>query len=231
MAFSWFTRRSAPDQGRRARASERFSAAGLSCALGDVMDLSTTGVRLRGSGSPKVALGEMVTITIGSDIQSVKVQARVVWTRRRGITSNEVGLQFVNVKRGIAAALVQLAKYGFITTDPAAAVTAEQEPYVDPGAPGAAQGARPTAEEAARRPLTVSIEVEDLYAMLGVPRDADEEMIRKAYHQRALTVHPDRNPDPQAAKRFADLSKACSVLRDPEKRARYDAMLNSSRAA
>jgi len=63
----------------------------------------------------------------------------------------------------------------------------------------------------------------DYYEILGVPRDADAEAIKRAYRKLALRYHPDRNPDdPQAAERFREATEAYEVLRDPEKRARYD---------
>ena len=63
----------------------------------------------------------------------------------------------------------------------------------------------------------------DYYEVLGIARDADEAAIRKAYRALAKESHPDRNPnDPQAAERFKEATEAYEVLRDPERRARYD---------
>jgi len=63
----------------------------------------------------------------------------------------------------------------------------------------------------------------NLYAALGVPRDADEDQIRKSYRQLARRYHPDVNPnDKKAEERFKEISFAYDVLSDPEKRARYD---------
>jgi DnaJ-class molecular chaperone len=63
----------------------------------------------------------------------------------------------------------------------------------------------------------------DLYANLGVPRDADEETIRKAYRKLARRHHPDVNPDDKAAEeKFKEITRAYDVLSDPEKRRNYD---------
>jgi curved DNA-binding protein len=62
----------------------------------------------------------------------------------------------------------------------------------------------------------------DYYEALGVPRDASEEDIRRAYRRLARQNHPDVNKDPEAEQRFKEISEAYEVLRDPEKRARYD---------
>ncbi|GBD11058.1 Chaperone protein DnaJ [bacterium HR23] len=62
----------------------------------------------------------------------------------------------------------------------------------------------------------------DYYEVLGVPRDATEEEIRKAFRRLALEWHPDRNKDPQAAERFKEINEAYQVLSDPQQRALYD---------
>lgn len=66
----------------------------------------------------------------------------------------------------------------------------------------------------------------DPYQVLGVARDADAEAIRRAYRERALRDHPDRNPgDAAAEERFKDASEAYATLRDPDARRRYDAFV------
>jgi curved DNA-binding protein len=62
----------------------------------------------------------------------------------------------------------------------------------------------------------------DYYETLGVPREATAEEIRRAYRKLARSYHPDINKDPGAGDRFKEVSEAYEVLRDPEKRERYD---------
>lgn len=64
----------------------------------------------------------------------------------------------------------------------------------------------------------------DYYSILGVPRDADEKKIKKAYKELALKWHPDRNPDKkeEAEEKFKNIAKAYAVLTDPEKKRIYD---------
>ena len=63
----------------------------------------------------------------------------------------------------------------------------------------------------------------DYYEVLEIPRDADEETIKRSYRRLAMQYHPDRNQgDAEAAEKFRTCAEAFEVLRDPEKRARYD---------
>jgi DnaJ-domain-containing protein 1 len=64
----------------------------------------------------------------------------------------------------------------------------------------------------------------ELYDILGVPPDATPSNIRSAYRKKARDVHPDKNPDdPNAEKKFRDLSAAYQTLSDSSKRKQYDA--------
>ncbi len=62
----------------------------------------------------------------------------------------------------------------------------------------------------------------DSYEVLGVPRSASAEEIRKAHRRLVRTLHPDVNKSPDAAKQFAEVQEAYDILSDPAKRARYD---------
>ena len=62
-----------------------------------------------------------------------------------------------------------------------------------------------------------------LYDMLGVSKNASDAEIKKAYRQKARTLHPDVNPDKKAQEKFKTLTNAYEILSDKSKRARYDA--------
>ena len=63
----------------------------------------------------------------------------------------------------------------------------------------------------------------DYYEVLGVPKDADDAALKKAYRTLAKKYHPDANPgDKEAEAKFKEASEAYSVLSDPEKRQKYD---------
>ena len=63
----------------------------------------------------------------------------------------------------------------------------------------------------------------DYYEVLGVPRDASPDQIKRAFRRLARRHHPDVSPeDPEAEVRFREVAEAYEVLRDPERRAQYD---------
>ena len=64
----------------------------------------------------------------------------------------------------------------------------------------------------------------DLYEVIGVPRTATDDEIKKAYKKLAIKCHPDRNPDNQeeANRQFQELNRAAKILTNPESRKRYD---------
>ena len=73
----------------------------------------------------------------------------------------------------------------------------------------------------------MAVKFRDYYEVLGVPRTASADEIKRAYRQLARKHHPDLQPAAErvkAAERFKEINEAYEVLSDPDKRAKYDAL-------
>ena len=62
----------------------------------------------------------------------------------------------------------------------------------------------------------------DYYDILGVPKDANEDQIKKAYRKLALKFHPDKNSAPQSTEAFKKISQAFACLSNADKKRMYD---------
>ena len=70
----------------------------------------------------------------------------------------------------------------------------------------------------------MSVQFQDYYALLGVARDASAEDSQRAYRKLARQAHPDVDQSAGATQRFQRIQEAYEVLKDPEKRKRYDTL-------
>ncbi|KAA0724390.1 DnaJ -like protein subfamily B member 9 [Triplophysa tibetana] len=67
----------------------------------------------------------------------------------------------------------------------------------------------------------------DYYDILGVPKDASERQIKKAFHKLAMKYHPDKNKSPDAETNFREIAEAYETLSDEKRRRDYDLLGNS----
>ncbi len=70
--------------------------------------------------------------------------------------------------------------------------------------------------------------MKDYYQILRISRNASAEEIKRAYRRLAIVFHPDKNRSAESSSLFQEINEAHEVLGDPEKRARYDRLLNAS---
>jgi len=66
------------------------------------------------------------------------------------------------------------------------------------------------------------VEKRDYYEVLGIEKNATQKQVKDAYRRLARKLHPDVNPDPQAAEKFKEVGEAYEVLSNEDKRANYD---------
>jgi Ca-activated chloride channel family protein len=71
----------------------------------------------------------------------------------------------------------------------------------------------------------------DYYALLGVPRNASPEQLRRAFREAALRLHPDRNVEPGDTELFIEINEAYEALINPKSREAYDAKLEQAEQA
>lgn len=198
MGWPWNSAGNNPES-RGKREEERFSTDLLTSTLGDVIDLSGSGIRVRRKSASGVAVGQLVKVTIKSDQCQVTLKCRIVRVRKIGLRECDIGLAFVEIRPGLRAALQSLARFGFI-------------PNLQQDSAGNAAG--PT-----RRRSTLP----DYYGLLQLPESATEEQIRAAYHEAARKYHPDANRTASRVFMFEAVTEAYRTLRDPRQRRDYDA--------
>ena len=75
--------------------------------------------------------------------------------------------------------------------------------------------------EIVKKPVEI-MEGKDYYAVLGVPRNASADDIKKSYRKLAVRFHPDKNKNPGSEEKFKEISEAYRVLFDPNSRQLFD---------
>lgn len=80
----------------------------LKCNLGEICDISKTGMRIRRKGVPRNSL---VSVNISDGNEQLQIQAEVVWVKKRGFRNYEMGLQFIDLSGSDLAVISRFAMY------------------------------------------------------------------------------------------------------------------------
>ncbi len=169
----------------------------ITCALGDVADLSRAGMRLICKTKPPLQPGREAQVRLVFPRGSILVTAQARWLRRRGLRSYEMGFQFLNLTEAAEAALDSLAHFGFVSKEAAAAGQS-------------------------KKAIHATVRLPDYYGVLGLRKGATLDEIHRAYRQLARQYHPDLNKEGDAEAKFMRLREAYDVLTDSEQRGSYD---------
>ncbi|GJM19193.1 MAG: hypothetical protein DHS20C14_14060 [Phycisphaeraceae bacterium] len=183
----------------------RYHTTGVTCNQGEVVDLSGSGMRFRITEKPYYKRGDSQRFVVGGGGQNLNLTGRVVWVKKKSLLGKtyEVGVEFQNLAPKHRKAIEEFAVHGFI-----------------------GEGSGTDSQTAPR--ASVSVEVPDLYALLGVARDASDDQVHSAFRTLAKELHPDTSKDPNAGEQFTLVTKAFRVLQDPDSRERYDRMLSEA---
>lgn len=210
---------------RKPRAAKRYRTAGVRCELGTVLDISECGLRLSVDGKCPIKVGDILALNVRDFAHQATLRGCVVWVKQGANASSTCGIAFIDVRPGTKEIIEQIAGVSeALTRDKQAKDAAEAAKVATNGKnaippPEAQASAQPKSKG-----VRASIEIEDLYGLFALSPAATPDEINQAYRSMARNLHPDRNPLPDAAERFSQISKAYKILRDPELRARYDEM-------
>ena len=107
---------SAPQDPRRRM--PRHATDAVACPLGELLDLSGTGMRVAVKGRCPLKVGQRVPMRLKTPQGAVPVTVEIVWRKRTGLLGNyELGCRFDGLKPNLAVALATIARFGFIPAE------------------------------------------------------------------------------------------------------------------
>ncbi|MEM8737441.1 MAG: DnaJ domain-containing protein [Planctomycetota bacterium] len=185
------------------RRMPRHATDAIQCGLGEVLDLSGSGMRVAIKGRCAIRTGQVLPLKLKTPHGTMTLSARVVWRRRSGLLGGaQVGLHFDGIKPSQSVALATIARFGFIAPD--GVKPAQDTP--------ASVGQSPTQVEA-------NIVLAEYYERLGLPTDASPQDVKEAYRKLARTYHPDVAPGPENQRKFMLLREAYDLINDHHRHA------------
>lgn len=219
---------------QKPRSAKRHRTVGVRCELGTVLDISDSGLRMQVDGKCPVKIGDILALNLRDCAHQVTVRGCVVWVKQAKNACATCGIAFIDVRPGTKEVIEQIAGVGEALAREKQSKEAAESAKVASGGKNAVpppnsdtsggQGEAKKGEP--KKGIRASIDIEDLYELFSLPHTATTDEINQAFRAMARNLHPDKNPLPDAAERFSQISKAYKILRDPELRARYDEMRN-----
>jgi len=204
--------------GVEARLQERFAAGHVRCPLGNVVDLSASGLRAQCERRPPLKPRQVLTLRLRTGQHQLELIGRVVRISRLTWRRYDIGIEFVDVTERLATVLKSLAQFGFLPRGKSSADTAGSGPGTSgPGTNGPG--------------IQADFGVPNHYEALGLSREATVQDIRRAYRSLARQLHPDMNPAREARERFLQVKEAYETLSNAPARQEYDGLISKFQGA
>ncbi len=181
------------DHDYQSREESRIDTKGVNCSQGRVADLTGKGMRLIVSNADLPSIGDTQEYSFTQGNQTLRLTAVVRWTRKGSVFSR---------KGEVGVEFVDLPAH-------------QRESLIRLAVQG-------EFNDSPESNPTVTITTPDLYAILAVSPYASQSEIGTAFRKLVKQWHPDRCSSPESQRRFTELHKAYSVLRDPTLRAQYN---------
>ncbi len=186
----------------------------VQCPIGDVLDLSGSGMRVKTGNRCQFKTGQVLPMKLATPSGSVKVQAKIVWKKRKNLFgAAELGINFIGITPGQAVALATIARFGFVSPDNVRQI--QGQPKARPQAASAAD-AKPKDEQpkVGESPSKVqaTLVLQPYFETLGLDTDAQPQDIKSAYRKLARQYHPDLAPGEENARKFLELREAYDLI-------------------
>lgn len=171
-------------------------------SLGDILDLSGTGLRMGFKGRCPIKVGQTISIKLKTPHGSMVLAARAVWRRRTGLLGGcQIGFNFDGINASQSVALATIARFGFIASQ---GVRSAEQDHAKLGGPASVEA---------------SIVMAKYYECLGLAESATPEDVKIAYRKLARQYHPDVAPGQDNQRKFLQLREAYDLLNDHLRRA------------
>lgn len=88
----------------------RFRCEGVRCSIGQILDISVSGMRVSRRRPPKAGVGDEATVTMPVNDGKLQITAKVVWVKKAGFFTHEIGLTFVDLTPEARTALYSISR-------------------------------------------------------------------------------------------------------------------------